>query len=269
MLRQPFVAGRFYDADPARLNASVDACLALGEGKAEARTLLAMVPHAGYVFSGPVCGKTLAQANLAPTVLLLGPNHTGFGTRFSLWAEGSWAIPGAELPVDAELAQAILACDAGITVDTMAHVREHSLEVVLPFLARLDPATTIVPLTVSSNIFEELKRVGQAIGRALKAFPRPVSMVVSSDMSHYISSDEAKQLDSMALDAAVNLDPAGLFNTVKANDITMCGVRPMTVGLFAALELGATRAELTAYANSGQVSGDTDQVVGYAGVLVS
>ncbi|MEF2231254.1 MAG: AmmeMemoRadiSam system protein B [Pseudodesulfovibrio sp.] len=269
MLRQPFVAGRFYDADPGRLNAMVDGCLALGEGRSEARTLLAMVPHAGYVFSGQVCGKTLAQANLAPAVLLLGPNHTGFGARFSLWAEGGWAIPGAELPVDAELAQAILASDAGITVDAMAHVREHSLEVILPFLVRLNPATTIAPMAVSSNIFEELKRVGQAIGRTLKSFGRPVSIVVSSDMSHYISGEEAEKLDSMALEAAVNLDPAGLFNTVRANDITMCGVRPMTVGLFAALELGATRGELAAYANSGQVSGDNDQVVGYAGVLVS
>jgi len=269
MQRQPFVAGRFYDADPARLNAMVDGCLALGEGKGAQPTLLAMVPHAGYVFSGPVCGKTLAQANLASTVLLLGPNHTGFGTRFSLWTEGTWTIPGAELAVDEELAKAVLGSDAGITADTMAHVREHSIEVILPFLARLNPATTIAPLAVSSGIFEELKRVGQAIGRVLKAFPRPVSIVVSSDMSHYISGEEARKLDSMALEAAVNLDPAGLFNTVRANDITMCGVRPMTVGLFAALELGATRAEVTAYANSGQVSGDTDQVVGYAGVLVS
>lgn len=269
MSRQPFVAGRFYDGDPGRLKASVDACLALGEGRSEAPTLLAMVPHAGYVYSGGVCGKTLAQANLAPAVLLLGPNHTGFGTRFSLWTEGNWAIPGAELPVDEELARAVLAADPAIKADTLAHVREHSLEVILPFLARLNPATTIAPLSVSSNLFEELKRVGQAIGRALKAFPRPVSMVVSSDMSHYISSDLARELDSMALDAAVALDPARLFETVRMNEITMCGVRPMTVGLFAALELGATRAEVAAYANSGDVTGDKDQVVGYAGVLVS
>ncbi|WP_419787587.1 AmmeMemoRadiSam system protein B [Pseudodesulfovibrio sp.] len=268
MLREPCVAGRFYESDPARLNASVDQYLAQGGGRSESPTLLAMVPHAGYVYSGGVCGKTLAQANLASTVLLLGPNHTGFGTRFSLWPEGSWAIPGAEIPVDEELASAILEADSTIAANTMAHVREHSLEVVLPFLARLDPSTSIVPLSVSSNLFEELKRVGQAIGKVLKAFSRPVSIVVSSDMSHYISSDDARQLDSMALDAAVALDPARLFETVRVNEITMCGVRPMTVGLFAALELGATHGELAAYANSGDVTGDNEQVVGYAGVLV-
>lgn len=269
MLRQPSVAGRFYDADPDKLNGVVDRCLALGEGRREESTLLAMVPHAGYVFSGGVCGKTLAQANLAPTVLLLGPNHTGFGARFSLWSEGSWALPGAEVPVDTELTSALLKAESSISSDTMAHVREHSLEVILPFLMRLNPATTIAPMAISASRLEDLERVGKSIGQAIKGFGRAVSIVISSDMSHYISQDEAKRLDSMALEAAVNLDPAGLFNTVRTHEITMCGVLPMTVGLFAALELGASKGELVAYANSGEASGDFDQVVGYAGVLVS
>ena len=133
----------------------------------------------------------------------------------------------------------------------------------------MNPDATIVPIAISAHDFNDIEQVGTAIGRALKAFDRPVSMVVSSDMSHYITHDAAKQQDSLALDAAVNLDPRRLFNTVRTHNISMCGVLPMTTGLFAALEVGATRGELVAYATSGEVSGDFDQVVGYAGVLVS
>ena len=268
MLRQPCVAGRFYDSDPDKLNAVVDGCLALGEGQREKPTILAMVPHAGYVFSGGVCGKTLAQANLAPTVLLLGPNHTGFGSKFALWPEGSWAIPGAEVKIDGELASALLDANPAIAADTMGHVREHSLEVVLPFLVRLNPGVTVACMAVSASMYEELEGVGKSVAAAIKALGRPVTIVVSSDMSHYISGDEAKRLDTLALEPAVNLDPKGMFNAVRNHEITMCGVRPMAVGLNAALDLGATHGELVAYANSGDASGDYDQVVGYAGMLV-
>ena len=269
MQRHPVVAGRFYDAAPAKLNSMVDGFLALGDEKKEAKTLLAMVPHAGYVYSGAVCGKTLGMANLESTVLLLGPNHTGRGDRFSLWAEGAWDIPGDTVPIDMELATALLAATPQITADTAAHMGEHSLEVILPFLRRLNPQMTFVPIAVSAHVFDDVQAVGESIGQALAAFGRPVSIVVSSDMSHYISHDAAKKKDSLALEAAVNLDPRGLFNTVRENDISMCGVLPMTTGLFAAKTMGATKGELVAYATSGEVSGDFEQVVGYAGVLVS
>lgn len=269
MKRPPVVAGRFYEGDPARLNATVDGFLGLGKDRREERTLLAMVPHAGYVYSGAVCGQTLGMAILADTILLLGPNHTGRGDRFALWAEGGWDIPGTTVPVDTDLATALLASSPLITADTAAHMGEHSLEVILPFLMRKNPATTIVPIAISAFVYDDLQAVGTAIGKALKEFGKPVSIVVSSDMSHYISHDEAKAKDSLALEAAVDLDPRGLFNAVRENEISMCGVLPMTTGLFAARELGATKGELVAYATSGEVSGDFDQVVGYAGVLVS
>ncbi len=269
MDRAAIVAGRFYDAVPDTLHEVVDGFLGLGKGRRAEPTLLAMVPHAGYVFSGAVCGRTLAEANLAETVLLLGPNHTGRGEPFALWSEGSWQLPDGPVPVDTELAQELMAADSRITADGEAHLGEHSIEVVLPFLKRLNPATRIAPIAVSMPHPGVLEEVGRNIGQALQVLGRPVSIVVSSDMSHYISHDAARERDAMALDAAVALDPAGLFETVRSNDITMCGVMPMTVGLYAALEQGATRGELVTYATSGEVSGDFDQVVGYAGVLVS
>lgn len=268
MDRQPIVAGRFYDGRPERLNVLVDAFLQQAGAKRDRRTLLAMVPHAGYVYSGAVCGKTLGMADLAPTVLLLGPNHTGRGERFALWPDGAWHIPGGSLDVNLPLAEALLAADPAIRPDTAAHLGEHSLEVILPFLHRLSPGTTIVPVSVSAPSLDSLRRVGQAMGRAIAALGAPVSIVVSSDMSHYISHEDAKKMDAMALDPVVTLNPEALYETVRGRSISMCGVLPMTVGLFAALELGASRAELVAYATSGETSGDYDQVVGYAGVLV-
>lgn len=269
MNRQPVVAGRFYDANPGRLNGMVDGFLGLAEEKREERTILAMAPHAGYVYSGAVCGKTLGMANLESTILLLGPNHTGRGDRFALWEDGAWEIPGTSVPIDAELAQVLLDADPMITADRVAHEQEHSLEVLVPFLHRLNPETSIVPISISAHVFDDVAGVGKAIGQALKAFDRPVSIVVSSDMSHYISDDDARIMDKMALDAAVNLDPRTLFSTVREKQISMCGILPMTTGLFAALEMGATRGDLVAYATSGEVSGDFEQVVGYAGILVS
>jgi len=269
MDRQPVVAGRFYDANPDQLNTMVDGFFASASERKPEKTMLAMVPHAGYVFSGAVCGKTLGLANLESTILLLGPNHTGRGERFALWPEGDWNIPGGSLPIDTELASALLEADDDITPDTTAHVGEHSLEVILPFLHRLNPETTIVPISISAHTFDDLERVGKSIGKVLKEFGRPVSIVVSSDMSHYISHDEAKEKDVLALEPAINLNPTELFKAVRLNNISMCGVLPMTVGLFAALEMGASDGELVAYDTSGKVSGDFDQVVGYAGVLVS
>lgn len=268
MDRDPIVAGRFYDGQPGRLHAEVDGFLARAEGRQEDRTLLAMVPHAGYVFSGEVCGKTLGKARLASTVLLLGPNHTGRGERFSLWPDGVWNIPGGALPVNTGLAEALLEADPAIKADTSAHMSEHSIEVVLPFLHRLNPETTIVPICISAPTLESLERVGEAIGRVLKDFGSPVSIVVSSDMSHYISSADARKMDGMALEPIMILNPAGLYDAVRSRHISMCGVLPVTTGLYAAKILGATHAELVAYANSGEVSGDFEQVVGYAGVLV-
>lgn len=269
MDRQPVVSGRFYDGVPDKLNAVVDGFLGLGEGRRSEPTLLAMVPHAGYVYSGAVCGRTLAEANLAQTVLLLGPNHTGRGEPFALWPVGNWMVPGGPVSVDTELAEELLAADSHITPDIEAHLGEHSIEVILPFLQRLNPATVIAPIAVSMPHLDLLKQVGTHIGHALKVLGRPVSIVVSSDMSHYISHEDAKRKDAIALKAAVDLDPEGLYNTVRSGNISMCGVLPMTLGLFAAIELGATRGELVTYATSGEVSGDYDQVVGYAGVIVS
>lgn len=265
--RQPIVAGQFYPAGADALADEVRGYLALAKPRRQAPTILAMAPHAGYCYSGAVAGATLGQANLARTVLLLGPNHTGLGKPFALWPDGRWTFPGGALAVDAALAAHLCEKEPRLTPDILAHQREHSLEVLLPFLAALDPETGIVPLCVSNPSLETLLSVGEAIGQALRHWPTPVSMVVSSDMSHYVPHQVAQAQDAEALEPALRLDAAAFHETVRGRGISMCGVLPMTVGIRAARELGATRAEAVAYATSGQVNGDASRVVGYAGLL--
>ena len=268
--REPAVAGQFYTDNAPLLMRQVKGFLdAADRTDAPEHTILAMAPHAGYVYSGGVAGMTLGRANLAKRVLFMGPKHTPYGKPLALWPSGSWLFPGGRMAVDEELATALLKADRRLEPDTAAHLQEHSLEVLVPFLHAIDPGMRIAPLAVGLNDPKALVELGQRIGQAIKAFPEPVSMVVSSDMSHRIPAKRAKELDAMALEAALTLDPLHFYNTVRSNRISMCGVLPMTVALAAANELGASEAEITAYANSGEVTGDYQEVVGYAGMIVS
>jgi len=269
MIRQPVVAGQFYPGSAAALDGEVRAYLAKAPEKGPDPTILAMVPHAGYVYSGEVTGVTLGQANLADTLLLLGPNHTGMGAALAVWDRGQWLTPLCPLAIDENLADALTAADPRLTPDQLAHVQEHSLEVLVPFLCAVKGVVKGVPMAVSEHRLSELAGVARSVAKVIKAWPAPVSLVVSSDMSHYVSSEKAKELDFLALGAALKLDPVGMYTIVRERGISMCGVLPMTLGLMIALELGARKAELAAYATSGDASGDYARVVGYAGVLVS
>jgi len=268
MDRQPIVAGRFYEGRGPALKDDVRSLMG-GVTRDDTPTILAMVPHAGYVYSGAVCGRTLARARLAPTILLLGPNHTGQGRSLAVWPDGRWHTPTGGLDVDSRLADALLSAESRLSRDVAAHMGEHSLEVVVPFLEQASPGATIVPVSVSEQRPDVLAEVGRAVAGVLSGWDSPVSVVVSSDMSHYISHDAAAKRDAMALAAIESLDPQGLYSVVRREGISMCGVLPMTLGLATAVALGASKAEVVEYATSGDVSGDKSRVVGYAGVIVS
>lgn len=268
MNRKPVVAGQFYPGSRDKWLEEVREYLVSGS-PSQARARAAMVPHAGYPFSGGVAGRTLARARPGRRVLLLGPNHTGMGKPFAVWSAGVWELPGASVPVNEELASGVLQAHSALEEDQSAHLREHSLEVVLPFLYALDETTQIVPVAVAETDPKTLVAVGEALADVVSSQSEPVSLVISSDMSHFISADKAKQQDELALREIVDLNPEGLFETVTKNRISMCGVLPMTVGLAMARKLGCTGGELVEYANSGDFIGDYSSVVGYAGVVIN
>jgi len=271
--RPPAVADRFYPGDPRALRRELERCLVRDVEPVPARMILA--PHAGYVYSGALAGRTWSHVHVPERVLLLCPNHTGRGARRSLWPGGAWDTPDGPVPIAADLTDALLR-HAGLQADTAAHLREHAIEVHLPFVRARNPKAEIAAVCLGGLDLAECEALGAGVAAAIRELeagaagssPR-VLIAASSDMSHYIAADEAAELDHLALDRFLALDAAGLYTTVLRHDITMCGILPATVALIAARELGATRAELVGYTNSGQVTGDLDRVVAYAGAIVS
>ncbi len=266
MERLPAVAGQFYPDDPSALQRELARCVP--SVSAPRRAVAVISPHAGYVYSGQVAGETLAAVQVPDTVVVIGPNHHGRGAPVALMASGGWRLPLGVAPIEERLARLLLAHAPFIADDAEAHRFEHSLEVQVPFLQYRNPQVRIVPLVLGRLSLDACERLGEAVAEAIRAYGDDVLIVASSDMSHYEPRATATAKDRLALDRILALDPAGLLQTVAAHRITMCGVVPATVTLIAARRLGATAAELVRYSDSGEVSGDTLQVVGYAGVLI-
>lgn len=202
------------------------------------------------------------------SVILIGPNHTGMGRRASVMAKGEWEMPLGKLKIDEQLAKKLLGSSFLFTDDTEAHLMEHSLEVQTPFIYTLNGKTKIVPVTVMEADYGECVEMGHAIAETIKAYGKKVLIIVSSDMNHYESDGITREKDKLAIEKVLRLDPHGLLQITALEDITMCGVTPAVIALEAAKRLGATGGTLVKYATSGEASGDFNQVVGYAGIVI-
>ena len=267
MIRQPAVAHRFYPGDPQELSRTVKSLLPADP--AEKRKSLGVVsPHAGYIYSGAMAGRTIGSVEIPRTVIILGPNHHGRGPKAAV-STTDWQMPGGVVPCDTEIAQALIDASPLFADDELAHQFEHSIEVQVPFLQELQPELRIVAISLSSLSYQECIEIGEAIAGVIEQSAEEILILASTDMSHYESRSSASAKDKRALDKVLALDPEGLYRTVLKERISMCGFIPVAVTLEAAVKLGATKAELVGYTDSGAVSGDTDQVVGYAGVIIS
>ena len=265
-VRPPAVAGSFYPGEPAALERELARLIPRIE---TTHPLLACVaPHAGYVYSGGVAGRVFAHLEVPRRVLVMGPNHTGMGAAVSVAPHSAWATPTGEVPVDHDLAVRLLDAVGGAEADHRAHGREHSIEVMLPFLQARRPDVTVLPVCLAHLSKTDCRRLGAALAGVIRDVGEPVGLIASSDMSHYEPDAVTRERDRLAIDAMLALDPDGLYDTVLNHGITMCGVVPATVALVAALVLGATNAHLVDYATSGDVSGDRSAVVGYAGICL-
>jgi len=265
-VRRPAVAGLFYPDRPEQVEADLSRLLEDVQPKVSPRAVV--VPHAGWMYSGKVAGAVYGRLALPRLVVLLGPNHTGLGPWGSIMTRGRWAIPGAEIPVAADLAGQILSLSRELEEDTSAHEREHALEVQLPFLRRLRPDVQFVPVTLMKTDLAFCEAVGKAVAAAVRTSPEPVLLISSTDLNHYESQAVSNTKDRLAIDAVLTLDPERLQRTVRGRAISMCGVAPTTALLSALRDLGARRAELIRYTTSGDVSGDYERVVGYCGMII-
>jgi hypothetical protein len=301
MLRHPAVAGHFYKGSPESLKKQVSEFILPVSEKKQALGILS--PHAGLMYSGAVAGAVYSSLELPDTFVLIGPNHTGLGAPVSIMTKGTWETPLGQAGINEPLARSILSHSRRIQEDSLAHLREHSLEVQLPFIQYLKDIFTFVPIQMLDTRLETCIELGRAVAGAIKSrgqgsgvrghgedqgkdrarsaegmkdegrgtrgeMPSDVLIVASSDMSHYERAATAKEKDFKAIQRILELDPEGLYHAVREYGITMCGYGPAVAMLTACKLLGATKAELVKYANSGEVSGDYDQVVGYAGIIV-
>jgi AmmeMemoRadiSam system protein B len=268
MIREPAVAGRFYPANPRELKHQIEQLLGDATAAPKLRALGCVVPHAGYMYSGHVAGAVFHRLALPTRYIILCPRHYHEGQALAIMSEGAWRTPLGEAKIDSAMAVELKKACTLLREDSVAHRMEHSLEVQLPFLQQLAGDFQFVPIALGTDRFAALEELGRAIGDVVAQHKEPVLLVASSDMNHYESDDVTRAKDRKAIDKMLKLDPRGLYETVRHEGITMCGYGPAVSMMTAAKQLGATRAEVIRYATSGDVTGDRDEVVGYAGIAV-
>ena len=266
MVRKPAVAGRFYPGNRSRLEAEVQSYF--DEGTSRVKAIGVVSPHAGYIYSGRVAGQVFSRVEIPRRVVVMGPNHRGVGGRVAMMSEGTWETPLGEVPLDTELAAALMSALDIAEDDPRAHALEHSLEVQVPFLQAVREDLLITPISLGGLNLAQSLALGDALAGVITNLGEDVLMVASSDMTHYEPDTDARARDREVIDQMLALDPEGVFRVVREKGITMCGVIPVTAMLAAARAMGATAVDLVNYMTSGDTSGDYSSVVGYAGLIV-
>jgi len=267
-IRSPAVSGTFYPSSKEGIETLIKG-FGIETPKKKLDALAIILPHAGYVYSGRVAAETAAAVNIRKKIVLLGPNHTGEGSPASIMAQGTWQTPLGPVNIDSKLAREILTKSQFLKEDSLAHRREHSLEVELPILKFFHPDFEIVPICLAVNDPNVLKQLGQSIAEAIKETgASDVLIVASSDMTHYEPQSQAVKKDNQTIQAILNLDDDLLLERVDSLNISMCGYAPVACMLSAVKLLGAKSAKLIKYQTSAAVTGDERAVVGYAGIAI-
>jgi AmmeMemoRadiSam system protein B len=264
------VAGLFYPGGPDELRETVDGLIRAAAAPS-APALAAIAPHAGYVYSGLTAAHVYARLDVPRAVVVLAPNHTGLGrarSGGSVYARGSLRTPAGEVPVHEALAAALLAACDLLEDDPLAHEREHAVEVHLPFLLARRPDLAVVPIVLGWSDWPRTERLGAALAQVVRGWPEPVLLVASSDMNHYEAAAVNAAKDALALGEVERLDGERLLAVTAQHRVTMCGRVPSAAVLYAARLLGASHADVVHRSHSGEVTGDDDRVVSYAGVIV-
>ena len=264
MKRRPAVAGIFYPAEAEKLNKLVE--LLCGEESAEKiRAKAILVPHAGLIYSGKTACEVYKRVQILERIVLLGPNHTGYGTGISVYPGEAWESPYGEVKIDEDLKEKVLKYPHA-QPDESAHLYEHSLEVQIPFLFKYaERPFKILPVILGHLDYDRTRDFGRFLGSLLQGLDALI--VISSDMSHYIPADEAKRKDEILISAMERLQTDELYLKRVQYNITMCGFIPAVAGIEASKVLGARQGILIDYTNSGEVTGDYDRVVAYAGMV--
>lgn len=276
MVRQPVVAGTFYNLHPEMLKKQIKFCFEhpLGPGKIEESEFIAgIVPHAGYAYSGPIASWIFARIPNA-NYLIIGPNHNMLGSKYSLMKDGFWKTPLGKIEIHKRLAENLLKERSLIEYDVLAHQYEHSIEVQLPFLQyRFGNKFKFIPISVINefptfDFLDECIAVGKIIGKTLKKEKERWIVLASSDFSHYVSYNHAIFTDKYLIESIVKMDEKEFFTRLQEKNASVCGYGPIAITIIIAKQLGARMGKSLKYANSGDVTGDRSAVVGYASIII-
>lgn len=279
-LRKPVVAGYFYEGRKESLIKQIEWAFTHEHGPgfiprvSEVRSIESIgfvVPHAGYIYSGPVAAHSyakLASEGKPDVFVLLGPNHTGVGEIVSVWDEGAWETPLGRAAIDTDLAREIISNSQYAKPDKLAHYEEHSIEVQIPFLQYLFKDVTIVPIAIMYQVPEISEDLATSIFKASSKLRRDLVVIASTDLTHYEPHSRAAEKDRAVIDRIKSLDPRGLFEVVLRKNISMCGVAPVMTLLYYAKLRGSSGVEVLKYATSGDISGDKSSVVGYSAIRI-
>lgn len=273
MIRKPAVAGIFYEDQVDTLKESIENCFMheLGPGNiplmGNTRKIKgAIVPHAGYIYSGSIAAHSyykIVEDGFPETFVILSPNHTGLGSGVSISSDEQWNTPLGNIDVDTEFAEYLFKNSDIMDLDNIAHMREHSCEVQLPFLQYFSEDFTIVPITMGFQDMKTAKDVAKTITNAKNSLNRDILVLASTDFTHYQSHEIASKQDHYLIDSISHFDIDGLYSKIQEHNITICGYGPVVSTLDFAKNNNANTAELLKYATSGDTSKDYTSVVGY------
>jgi AmmeMemoRadiSam system protein B len=264
-VRTAAVAGSWYPETAEALTAEVDRYLdATGETSVPGRLVALVSPHAGLRYSGPVAayGFGLLRGRSPLTAVLVGPSHRVAFEGVAVQARGAWETPLGRAPIDEGLAAALVAAGPEVMDDAAVHRDEHSLEMQMPFLQRLIPGLRVVPAMMGRQSRGEVEKLSAALARTLEG-REDVILVASSDLSHFHPADVANREDAVVVDQVESFDDEGLMSRLESHENVACGGGPVVAVMKAARSLGADRATILRYADSGDAGGGKDQVVGY------
>ncbi len=266
MIRQPAVSGLFYPGESGELRKQVESMIPDFPSPQPVRGLI--VPHAGYIYSGECAGQAYSRAEFSDTVVILGVNHRGAGPSLAVDGHSAWRTPLGDVEVDAELRERLISGPGGFRGDLRNGLSEHSLEVQVPFIQVKAPTVRILPISVGGVGISDLIEAGEALAAAIPEDRGKITLLASTDMSHYVEAGFAEKQDRLAIEKILDMDSEGLARTVISRRISMCGVGPTVILLSALKRRGANRVEEICYTHSGKVTGDDREVVAYWSGLV-
>jgi AmmeMemoRadiSam system protein B len=263
-MRAPAVSGQFYPRSKKDLERELSRCFE-GVPLGEKAALGAVVPHAGYTYSGNTAAYVFSSLPRADTFVLLGPNHTGYGSAVSVSSE-TWSTPLGEVSSDMDFIKALP--KRIIDLDESAHMYEHSIEVQLPFLQHRFRDFSIVPICMGMQDEETALDVGMEVAQAAHKVNKKIVIIASSDFTHYKPDKVARENDAYFIRSVLEMDVPGFYRRLHERNASVCGYGAIAAMLTATKNLGAKKATLLKYSTSGDTTGDLVAVVGYAGILV-